>query len=49
MDMQYISYMEGYNDALEELLQIAEDIDDTYMIEVIKEKLNIYFGRHGKG
>lgn len=40
MDMQYMSYMEGYNDALEELLQIAEDIDDTYMIEVIKEKLN---------
>ena len=40
MDMQYMSYMEGYNDALEELLQIAEDIDDTYMIQVIKEKLN---------
>lgn len=38
--MQYMSYIEGYNDALEELLQIAEDIDDTYMIEVIKEKLN---------
>lgn len=38
--MQYMSYMEGYNDALEELLQIAEDIDDIYMIEVIKEKLN---------
>ncbi len=40
MDMQYISYMEGYNDALEELLKIAEDIDDTYMIEIIKDKLN---------
>lgn len=38
--MQYMSYMEGYNDALEELLQIAEDIDDTYMVQVIKDKLN---------
>lgn len=40
MNLQYMYYMEGYNDALEELLQIAEDIDDTYIIQVIKEKLN---------
>lgn len=29
----------GYNKALKELLEIAEDIDDTYMIEIIKNKL----------
>lgn len=32
----------GYNKALKELLKIAEDIDDTYIIEVIKEKLGYY-------
>lgn len=29
----------GYIKALKELLEIAEDIDDTYMVEVIKNKL----------
>ena len=33
------AYEQGYTDGLKELLEIAEEIDDTYMIEVIKRKL----------
>lgn len=34
-------YKKGYNNALKNVLEIAEDVDDTYIIEVIKRKLEL--------
>jgi len=33
------AYEQGHTDALKEVLQVAEEIDDTYIVEVIKRWL----------
>lgn len=33
------AYERGHTDALKEILQVAEEIDDTYIIEYIKGQL----------
>ena len=33
------AYEQGHTDALKEVLQIAKEIDDTYIIEYIKGQL----------
>lgn len=33
------AYEQGYTDALKEILEEAEKVDDTYMIEYIKRRL----------
>jgi len=33
------AYEQGHTDALKELLEEAEKVDDTYMIEYIKRRL----------
>lgn len=33
------AYEQGHTDALKEILEEAEKVDDTYMIEIINRKL----------
>lgn len=39
MDRRTEEYYQGWQDALKECLELAENIDDTYMIDCLKEWL----------